>query len=250
MKLQLLPLYFFLFFGSIFSLKAQYIEVDDTYNAQQLVEDVLVNSPCAQVSNFTVNGWDYGNGNKSYGYFNRGSSNFPFEEGVLISSGRAVFAIGPNDSLQSEGPVEWGGDADLEQAIGESNTINATVLEFDFLPIANKMSFEYIFSSEQYLSNPNPNQCFFSDGFAFLLREANPPTGYENLAVVPGTNIPVKVTTVRGSGTICQPANEQFFDAFNGVEHPTNFNGQTVILKAEATVTPGVLYHLKLVVAD
>lgn len=250
MKLQLLPLYFFLFLGSFFSIKAQYIQVDDTYGAQQLVEEVLVNSPCAQVSNFTVNGWDYGNGNKSYGYFNRGSSNFPFEEGVLITTGRAVFAIGPNDSLQSEGPVEWGGDTDLEQAIGESNTINATVLEFDFLPIANKMSFEYIFSSEQYLSNPNFNQCFFSDGFAFLLREANPPTGYENLAVVPGTNIPVKVTTVRGSGTICQPANEQFFDAFNGVEHPTNFNGQTVILKAEATVTPGVLYHLKLVVAD
>ena len=41
-----------------------------------------------------------------------------------------------------------------------------------------------------------------------------------------------------------------YFDAFNGTEHPTNFNGQTKILKAESNVTPGVLYHIKLVIAD
>lgn len=250
MKLHFQIVLIFVILGTFYSVNAQYIEVNDTYTAQQLVENVLINSPCAQVSNFTINGWEYSNGEKSYGYFNRGTSTFPFQEGVLITTGRAVSAIGPNDSLLSEGPVEWGGDPDLEAAIGEFNTINATVLEFDFLPIANKMSFEYIFSSEQYLSNPNPNQCFFSDGFAFLLCEVNPQTQYANLALVPGTNIPVKVTTVRGSGTICQPANTQYFDAFNGIEHPTNYNGQTVILKAEATVTPGVLYHLKLVVAD
>jgi gliding motility-associated-like protein len=157
--------------------------------------------------------------------------------------------VGPNSSLLSEGPTNWSGDPDLQQAINENNTINATVIEFDFLPFANKISFEYIFSSEQYLSNPNPNQCNFSDGFAFLLREAS-STQYTNLAVVPGTTIPVKIPTVRGSGTICQPANEEFFDAFNGIEHPTNFNGQTKILKAESNVTPGVLYHIKLVIAD
>lgn len=250
MKLRFQVCLIFLLLVSFTSVKAQYIEIDDTFSAQQLVEDILINSPCAQVSNFTISGWEFQNGDKSFGYFNRGSSDFPFQEGIIISTGRAVSAIGPNNSLQSEGPVGWGGDADLQAAIGESNTINATVLEFDFLPVANKMSFEYIFSSEQYLSNPNPNQCFFSDGFAFLLREVNPQSSYTNLALVPNTNIPVKVTTVRGSGTICQPANEQYFDTFNGLEHSTNFNGQTVILRAEANVTPGVLYHLKLVVAD
>jgi gliding motility-associated-like protein len=157
--------------------------------------------------------------------------------------------VGPNGFLLSEGPTNWSGDNDLQNAINENNTINATVIEFDFLPFANKLSFEYIFSSEQYLSNPNPNQCNFSDGFAFLLKEAS-SSDYINLAVVPGTNIPVKIPTVRGSGTICPPANEQFFDAFNGNEHPTNFNGQTKILTAESAVVPGVLYHIKLVIAD
>lgn len=229
--------------------KAQYIQIDDNQTAQELIENVLINSSCANVSNITVSGWAFTNGN-SYGYFNRGTSTFPFQDGVIIATGRALSAIGPNSSLLSEGPTNWAGDIDLQQAINETNTINATVIEFDFLPFANKVSFDYIFSSEQYLSNPNSNQCSYSDGFAFLLKEVGSQDQYTNLAVVPGTAIPVKVPTVRGTGTICPPANEAYFDAFNGIEHPTNYNGQTKILKAESLVTPGVLYHIKLVIAD
>jgi gliding motility-associated-like protein len=229
--------------------KAQYIQIDDNQTAQELIENVLINSSCANVSNITVSGWAFTNGN-SYGYFNRGTSTFPFQDGVIIATGRALSAIGPNSSLLSEGPTNWLGDIDLQQAINETNTINATVIEFDFLPFANKVSFDYIFSSEQYLSNPNSNQCSYSDGFAFLLKEVGSQDQYTNLAVVPGTAIPVKVPTVRGTGTICPPANEAYFDAFNGIEHPTNYNGQTKILKAESLVTPGVLYHIKLVIAD
>ncbi len=237
-----------LFFAFIQSNHAQYIQVDDNRTVEDLVENILINSSCANVSNISVSGWAFTSGN-SYGYFNRAASTFPFEDGIIISTGRAASAVGPNAYLLSEGPTSWLGDQDLEQAINENNTINATVIEFDFLPFANKVSFEYIFSSEQYLSNPNPNQCNYSDGFAFLLKEAG-TSDYTNLAVVPGTAIPVKIPTVRGSGTICPPANEQYFDAFNGYEHPTNFNGQTKILKAESGVRPGVLYHIKLVIAD
>lgn len=229
--------------------EAQYITVDDNQSVEDLVQNVLINSSCANVSNITVSGWAFTNGN-SYGYFNRSSSTFPFQDGVIISNGRASSAVGPNTSLLSEGPTNWGGDIDLQQAINENNTVNATIIEFDFLPFANKISFDYIFSSEQYLSNPSSNQCNYSDGFAFLLKEVGSQDQYTNLAVVPGTAIPVKIPTVRGSGTICPPANEIYFDAFNGSEHPTNFNGQTKILKAQSLVTPGVLYHIKLVIAD
>jgi gliding motility-associated-like protein len=242
-------LFFLLLIIAFQSGKAQYIQIDDNQTAQELIENVLINSSCANVSNISVSGWAFTNGN-SYGYFNRGTSTFPFQDGVIIATGRALSAIGPNSSLLSEGPTNWPGDIDLQQAINETNTINATVIEFDFLPFANKVSFDYIFSSEQYLSNPNSNQCSYSDGFAFLLKEVGSQDQYTNLAVVPGTAIPVKVPTVRGAGTICPPANEAYFDAFNGIEHPTNYNGQTKILKAESLVTPGVLYHIKLVIAD
>ncbi len=32
--------------------------------------------------------------------------------------------------------------------------------------------------------------------------------------------------------------------------HPTNFNGQTVVLTAQSDVIPSVTYHIKLVIAD
>jgi gliding motility-associated-like protein len=229
---------------------AQNITVDETLTPTQLVENILINNPCANISNVSVTTWNFQDG-QSFGRFTSGGSAFPFADGVVLTTGRAASAVGPNTSILSEGPDSWGGDTDLEQAlnIGPSS-INATVLEFDFLPLSDKISFDYIFSSEQYLSNPNPNQCGFTDGFVFLLKKANSTDAYSNLAVVPGSDTPVRVNTVRGSGTLCPPSNEQFFDAFNTSDHPTNYNGQTKILTAQSNVEPGILYHIKLVVAD
>lgn len=231
------------------SSNAQYIQVNDTFTAQQLVEDILINSPCANASNFSVSGGNFGS-QQSFGYFSNGSSAFPFADGIILSTGKAVSAAGPNNGILSEGNTSWLGDADLAQALDVNNTVNATIIEFDFLPLTNKISFNYIFSSEQYLSNPTSNQCRFTDGFAFLLKEAAGANPYQNLAVVPDTSIPVSVNTVRGSGTICEAANESYFGGFNSSNHPTNFNGQTTIMKAQATVIPGTLYHIKLVIAD
>ena len=232
-------------------MNAQHIQVNDTYTEQQLVQNVLFgNSPCANVSNFLVSGDTFSGTQNSYGYFNAGTSNFPFSEGIVLSTGKATSAIGPNNSLLSQGGTSWLGDSDLELALGVSNSINATSLEFDFIPITNKISFDYIFSSEQYLLNATSNQCNYTDGFAFLLKPTDNSLPYQNLAIVPGTYLPVKINTVRGTGSVCPPANQSFFDAFNGTNHPTNFNGQTVIMKAEADVIPGKPYHIKLVIAD
>ena len=113
---------------------AQYIQVTENYTDDQLVRDKLFNSSCAQVSNISINGYTFNDGKKSYGYF-QGVNGFPFNDGIIITTGKAVSAVGPNASILSEGPSGWAGDQDLEQAIGENNTINATVLEFDFIPI-------------------------------------------------------------------------------------------------------------------
>lgn len=229
---------------------AQNISVSDNFTPQQLVEDILINNPCASVFNVRVSGGNFASGEKSYGYFDATGTTFPFQNGIILSTGKINNAPGPNTNLSDDGGgMGWNGDSDLNQALGLSNTFNATVLEFDFIPLDNNISFDYIFSSEQYLSNPMSNQCNYTDGFAFLLRR-NGDTNYQNLAVVPNTSTPVKVNTVRGSGTICPPANEAYFDAFNGTIHPTNFNGQTKVLTATSSVIPGETYHIKLVIAD
>ena len=238
-------------FGLFFQFgNAQYISVDEGYTAQDLVEDVLINSPCANVFNISVSGGNFATGEKSYGFFEASGTGFPFENGIILSTGKINNAPGPNSYLPDDGgSMGWDGDIDLNQALGLSNSFNATILEFDFIPLGNNISFDYIFSSEQYLTNPTSNQCNFTDGFVFLLKEASATT-YDNLAVIPGTSTPVKVNTVRGPGTICPPANAAYFDAFNDTNHPTNYNGQTVVLTAQANVIPGTTYHIKLVIAD
>lgn len=229
---------------------AQNISVDEGYTPQDLVEDILINSTCANVFNVSVSGGNFATGEKSFGYFDGTGTTFPFQNGIILSTGKINNAPGPNSYLSDDGgSMGWDGDADLNEALGLSNTFNATVLEFDFIPLGNKISFDYIFSSEQYLTNPSSNQCNFTDGFAFLLKR-NGDISYQNLAVIPGTTTPVKVNTVRGPGTICPPANAAYFDAFNGTTHPTNFNGQTTVLTAQSDVIPGQTYHIKLVIAD
>ncbi|WP_396164824.1 choice-of-anchor L domain-containing protein [Flavobacterium sp.] len=241
----------FIFFGVLFNVGvSQNITVNQTFTAQQLIENILVNSGCVSVSNFSATGGNFSAGEMSFGYFNANGSVFPFQEGIVLSTGKLSSVIGPNTNFSDSGiGMGWNGDTDLNTALSLSNTFNATVLEFDFIPNANTVSFDYIFASEQYLLNPASNQCNYTDGFAFLLKEATAST-YQNLALIPNTTIPVRVNTVRGGGTICPAANEAYFDAFNSGNYPTTYDGQTKILTAQAAVIPGTLYHIKLVIAD
>lgn len=247
---------FFLTLISAF-LWSQYISVDtESYTVDELVKEVFFGREslsCIQVSNAQISGWDFGSGHKSWGYFNKAASGFEMDAGIILSTGMATDAVGPNARLQSGTAGNWNGDNDLEAALDISRTFNATILEFDFI-VANdyikKISFDYLFASEQYLKNGTPNQCDYTDGFAFLIRDAEGGMNYENLAVIPGTDIPIKSNTVRGSGGLCPSVNEKYFGQYNDLQSAVNFNGQTQILKAVTDIIPHKKYHLKLVIAD
>ena len=232
MKHLKILLYFGLICCSIETLGAQNIAVDDTYTAQQLVKNFLISSTCATVSNFVVSGGDFGTGEQSFGYFNAGSSGFPFAEGIVLSTSRSISTQGPNDSLLSEDAGNWFGDADLEQALGITNTSNATVLEFDFTPVTSQISFDYIFASEEY---HDAAPCNYSDGFAFLLKEFGSSGNYQNLALIPNTTIPVKVTTVHPlitAGNGCPAQNEAYFGSYNSSVSATNFPASDLYTKS------------------
>ncbi len=231
---------------------SQNITVDSqTYTPQQLIEDILIDSDCiTNISVTNIVGGDFDNTDQSYGYFDATGTTFPFQNGVVLSTGRLANVPGPNDSLSDDDANGWQGDLDLEYALNESGTINATILEFDFTAVASQVSFRYIFASEEYQEN-NPNSCQFSDLFGFLIRPTVGQNDYQNIALVPGTNTPVKATTVTpGVPGSCPPENETYFGSYNGVNSPINFNGQTAILTATANVITNQSYHVKLVIAD
>ncbi|GLB49942.1 T9SS C-terminal target domain-containing protein [Neptunitalea sp. Y10] len=228
----------------------QNIQVNSNlYSAQELVEDILINSDCItdiHVTN-TVSG-NFSDGMKSFGYFSAMGTTFPFERGIVMSTGRLNHVPGPNNTLSDDDAPNWGGDTDLNNTLGINNTLNATVLEFDFTPNSDNIRFNYIFASEEYQEN-NSNTCIYSDVFAFLIK----PQGgnYTNIAVVPNTNIPVQVTTVHPEiPGGCAAENETYFGSFNNGNAPINFNGQTAVLTAEAAVVPNTVYHIKLIIAD
>ena len=239
--------------ASIFS---QGLTVDtNTYTVPQLVNNVLINSPCINVNNITWRtGTNFGSVN-GIGYFNNTNPNFPMNNGVVLSTGNALNAAGPNNSFLSDGSASWTGDTDLENTLAAAgismNSVNATTLEFDFVALSPHFDFSFIFASEEY----GNFQCQFSDAFAFLLTNLN--TGVTtNLAVVPNTNDPISVVTIRDFvyNSTCPSANPQYFGTFNGGSNAsnsaTNFNGQTVVMNATSVLTPNVPYRIKLVIAD
>ncbi len=232
---------------------SQNVQVDaNTYSPQQLIEDILVDSNCITNVNVTnVVGGDFGGSDLSYGYFDATGSSFPFQNGVVLSTGRLNNVQGPNTFLSDDDAPNWNGDNDLETVLQESSTLNATIIEFNFEAVANQISFRYIFASEEYQEGNN-NTCQYSDLFGFLIRPDG-TTEYENIAVVPGTETPIKVTTVHSGipgGGGCDPINEGYFGGWNDASAPINFNGQTAILTAMADVIPNTTYHVKLVIAD
>lgn len=251
MVIRTLQFFSFILIFSCYSVGfAQNIQVDkDAYSPQELVESVLIDSGCIEnVSVTNVVGGNFQDGDKSYGYFTRNNSSFPFEKGLVLSTGKLENVPGPNTTLSDDDAPGWIGDRDLEQALGISNTVNATIIEFDFIPRADNISFRYIFASEEYQEG-NHNTCRYSDAFAFLIK----PVGgeYSNIALVPGTNTPVQVTTVHsGIPGSCPPINETYFEGWNGRNAPINFNGQTKVLLAESPVRANEVYHIKLVIAD
>ncbi|WP_412984414.1 choice-of-anchor L domain-containing protein [Pontimicrobium sp. IMCC45349] len=243
----------FQIFICLFSIIAfsQNVTVDSqTYTPQQLIEDILIDSDCIEnVVVTNVIGGNFENTDQSYGYFDATGSTFPFQNGIVLSTGRLSNVEGPNNSLSDDDAPNWNGDNDLENILDESNTLNATIIEFNFTAIADQISFRYIFASEEYQEGDS-STCQYSDLFGFLIKPEN-TNQYQNIALVPNTQTPVKVTTVHPEiPNGCEAQNEQYFGSWNDNNAPINFNGQTAILTATADIVPNEVYHVKLVIAD
>lgn len=224
---------------------------ESSYSPQKLIEDVFLYGKCSKVENFSsqVSGKPNELETKSYGYFKKGNSNFPFKNGIIITNGSAYkggnnyVTNGTNDDDPNRVSVvnDQKGDKDLENALGTDDTFDASFFKFSFIPTKNILSFRFILASEEY---DGRKECLFADSFAFLLRERNNGS-YKNMAVLP-TGEPISVTTINNSD-FCR-ANPQYFEGYN-VKH-TNYDGRTKILNAKANVTPGVEYEIKIVIAD
>ena len=187
------------------------------------------------------------------GFFNGVNSNLAIDSGVVLSSGNILELIGPNSSGSTSTPFSGAGDPTLDLVVGPIDYTNdAAVLEFDFVPTSDVISFKYVFGSEEYLEFVTS----FNDAFGFFLSGPNPSGGNyidQNLAIVPGTtNTPVSIFNVNNISN-----STYYVDNGTGATAPQNsdptviqFDGFTTPLTATAAVNCGDTYHIKIVVAD
>jgi gliding motility-associated-like protein len=225
------------------------------YTIPELVTEVLIDADCALVSNITSSSAANFGGGASIGYFTQNGSSFPFEDGVVLTTGMLTEAPGPWPGTVGTDPFPWPGDAQLQAfntAAGwPAQTNNATILEFDFVPTINQLTFDFLYASAEY----GTFQCSFSDMFAFILTDVTAAGTPVNLAVVPGTSIPVSATYINDSqwNAGCASQNPEYFGQYNAANPNASsigYIGQTVPMTASSPVIPGNTYHIKLVIAD
>lgn len=232
-----------------------------SYTPEQLVKDILINggSTCSvpNVTNVTITPNQANtNNDRFWGYFHKGTTNFPFKDGIVLTTGKAREAGNVAASVSYPVPGAGIDDPDLLAAVPNPDPSyhynDNVMLEFDFVPNSTQVKFNYIFASEEYEKTSN-YPCKYSDAFALLIK---PVSGgpYVNLAILPNNAGPVAMTNIHPEITVfdgCPAKNEQYFAGYNSDSNiVTNYDGRTVPLTAVGTVTPGVKYHFKMVLSD
>lgn len=178
-----------------------------------------------------------------------------FGQGLVLSSGNAADVVGPNTADFTSTDFGNPGDANLT-ALSGYDTHDAAVLEFDFVPTANQVSFQYSFASDEY---PEWVNTPFNDVFAFFVNGTNYATVRQTAGDPNAPSVPVAVNNINNGNPLdpnFTPARPDLFRPNyvdpNGGPSAINLelDGITHVLNFQAPVTPGVVNHMKLAIAD
>ncbi|MBV6486069.1 MAG: hypothetical protein KFKLKKLM_02703 [Flavobacteriales bacterium] len=255
--------------GLFFNQTKAQVTVNNTNTVQFYVQNVLLGGGVT-VSNITYNGVPAGIVDAKVGQFTDPTSSVGLANGMILATGDAIIAQGPNSSGgagNSSGIGTSGQDPDLS-AITTNPLNDQCIVEFDFVPLGDTLTFNYVFASEEY----NEYVCSdYNDVFGFFLTGNNPLGGTYNaynLARVPTpgvpgsfTNTPVAINTItpgvagsNGDAANCS-AIDPSWTAYS-IYHVTNssnnyqYDGRTVSLPVFALVNCGETYHIKMAIAD
>lgn len=235
------------------------LQVTTGHDATQLLQMLLGQG--VEVTNVTSSGllasenpdiWQAGK------FFNGSEAGLGVDSGLLLTTGNALLAIGPNDQSGDGLGTPNPGDPDL-QAIAGVVTNDACILEFDFVPMYDTIAFRYSFASEEYNDYVNGG---VNDVFAFFITGPNPSGGIYNkfnIALIPESSVPVSINTLnngnngtpspdcKGNGP-CEYCQYYIDNCVFG--SPVEYDGYTTVLTALAQVVPCQTYHLKIAIAD
>jgi outer membrane protein OmpA-like peptidoglycan-associated protein len=211
---------------------------------------------------------------KAIGQFKNGEL-IGMNEGIILSTGNVKKALGPNKGSSTTGKNFSRGDRYLSK-LAKTRTKDAVIIEFDFIPKAEYLSFNFVFASEEYNEYVGSR---YNDVFAFALSTKGRKP--KNLAKIPGTGTKISINRVNYKKNSEYYVNNSplFFKgepidadtilfAMDGInymvieqknvkaaivkrpKHNIEFDGFTKVLQAKAKVKPNKKYHLRIAIAD
>lgn len=214
-----------------------------------LVQNVLL-GPGVTVSNISFNGSP-----TSIGSFTANGANLGIAQGIVMTTGTVLNTgagpQGPNNQAGAGVDNNAGGSALLTNLINGTQTYNAAILEFDFIPYSDTVKFKYVFGSDEYPEFAPPNSSGFNDVFGFFISGPG-IVGMQNIAKLPTNGSIVSINNVNAI------TNSSFYN-FNGDGNSPPYNsntsyiqydGFTDVLEAVSQVQCGQTYHLVLAIAD
>ncbi|MCS6979924.1 MAG: OmpA family protein [Flavobacteriales bacterium] len=226
---------------------AQDLYLSGSYDLEKLVRNLFLGTRDVEVSNVRFTG-----AKGSLGIFSYKGGKLGIEEGFVMTTGGLSGIRGPNKNPVSGSENHQSGDPDLD-AISKGRSMDAVVLEFDFVPVSEYISFRYVFASEEYLEFVNRG---YNDAFGFFLSGPG-IQGKLNLATVMGGQDVVSVNSINDvenphlyidNGSTSDPKTQA--NPRPIYDKNIQFDGFTKVLKARAKVQPYKTYHIKLAIAD
>lgn len=226
--------------GLVFSYNCQN-SVSAGLTPEQLIEDVFLGE-CLSASGITYTGNPI-----SIGTFTNGHA-IGIESGIVLTSGAAAHAVGPNGT----GALSYISGGGMSPLLG-TNTFDAATFTFSFVAETDQVTFKYVFASDEY---PEFVCSQFNDAFGFFV--SGP--GYApntNIAIVPGgSNLPVAINSVNSgdpgffSDNLCTSLANSAMYVDNEGGANIEYDGYTVPLTACITTEPCQEYTITITVAD
>lgn len=218
------------------------LRVENDLSPEEMIRRLT--GPGVKVSNIRIN--CPSEKKKAFGYFTDNTGTLGISDGLLLSTGAAENAIGPNNSASvSQGNGHNFQDPDLASLLASGDKqFDACILEFDVQVFADTLQFDYVFASEEYMEFIRD----YHDVFGFFISGPG-ISGRLNLAVVPNTNLPVSVENINrnknatyyiDNGTGETPYEQLFLQ----------YDGLTRRLSSRVAVIPCETYSLKLAICD
>jgi hypothetical protein len=251
-KLSFIPLLF-----SVHLAFAQTLFVDTMQYAPASIVMDFFNGSCVDVSSVEYYGYP-----AQMAFFEGSQSGLGVNAGIVLVTGQAQVAVGPNDHEGASMGYGISTPDSLLTSIANGAVFDRSMLHLSIVPHTDSIGFQYVFASEEYCEYVNTQ---FNDAFGFWVKGpgvSQPDGSPRNIALVPGTQTPVTINNVNhltnsayyihnspAANLACWPPSPPAAPPSIATE-AVQFDGFLAVLTASAKVVPEETYEVWIGIGD